>query len=104
MACNNDIFDVLAAFLPEDVYIITGVPNARVNDGSKAVEEGDQSFTIPDFEGWKTRLIRNGVPQFLGNPGDGNSYFDYTSITAEFTLSQDVVEEDTFIVQAYKPS
>lgn len=103
MPCSNSILIVLKAVLPEDVYIITGVANPLVNDGV-AVQEDDQSFTIKSFAGWKTRLIRNSAPQFLGDPQDGNSYFDYTSISGEFTLSQNVVEQDTFIAQAYKPA
>lgn len=104
MACSNDILAVLKAVLPEDVYIQVGVADPRVNNGV-AVQVDDQSFTIEDFAGWKTRLIRNGAPQFLGNPNNGDTYFDYTSISGEFTLSQKVIDDqERFICQAYKPS
>lgn len=103
MACSNSIQDVLKALLPEDVYFVVGTANARVNEGV-AVAPNDSSFTIPSFAGWKVRLIRGGFPQYLSDPGTGNQYFDYTSISGEFTLSTPTGAQEEFICQAYKPA
>jgi len=103
MACSNDILVVLKAVLPEDVYIKVGVANPLVNDNTP-VAAGDSSFTIPSHAGWKTRLYRNSAIQWIGDPGDGDTYFDYTAITGEYTLSQDVLNGEFFIAQAYKPA
>jgi len=103
MACSNDILIVLKAVLPEDVYIKVGVSNPLVNDGVP-VQVGDQSFTVETHAGWKTRLYRNNARQWLGDPGDGDTYFDYTSISGEYTLSQAVVGVEFFIAEAYKPA
>lgn len=103
MACSNSIQDVLKALLPEDVYIKVGVANPSVNDNTP-VQPGDQSFTIPSHAGWKTRLYRNSAIQWIGDPGDGDTYYDYTAISGEYTLSQDVGAGEYFIAQAYKPA
>mgnify|MGYP001586362813 CR=1 FL=1 len=103
MGCSNDILVVLKAVLPEDVYIKVGVANELVNNNIP-VEVGDQSFTVPSHKGWKTRMLRNGAIQWIGDPGDGDTYYDYTSITGEYTLSQSVVGGEFFIAQAYKPA
>lgn len=103
MACSNDIFDVLKAFLPEDVYILVGIANPLVNDGV-AVQPGDTSFTIPSYAGWKVRLFRNKFIQNVKDLGDGDTWYDYTPITGEFTPSTPVAATETFIAQAYKPA
>lgn len=102
-SCSNDIRDVLKALLPEDVYIKVGVANPLVNNNVPVVA-GNQSFTIPTHAGWKTRLFRNSAIQWIGNPGDGDTYFDYTPISGEYTLSSVVGSGEFFIAQAYKPS
>lgn len=94
MACNIE----LSQLWPDDVYFTVPI------SGGQYANAGDISFIIPTFVGWKTRLIRNGIPQYLTNPGDGDSYFDYTAITAEFTLSVALGFEEKIICQAYKPS
>lgn len=101
--CTNPIEDVLKAILPEDVYIKVGVSNPLVNEGVP-VQIGDQSFTIPSHAGWKTRLYRNGARQWIGDPGNGDTYYDYTSITGEYTLSLQVIGVEYFIAEAYKPA
>jgi hypothetical protein len=101
MAC--ELIDVLRELLPEDVYFVVGVANPSVNGGT-AVQQGDSSFIITSFKGWKTRLIRGSFPQYLTNPGTGNQYWDYTGITGEFTLSNPAGTDEEFIVMAYKPS
>lgn len=101
MAC--EIIDVLRELLPNDVYFVVGVANPLVNSGTP-VQNGDNSFTIPSFKGWKTRLIRGSFPQYLTNPGTGNQYWDYTAITGEFTLSNPAGTNEEFIAMAYKPA
>lgn len=96
--CSNPLSDILK----EDVYFIVGVPNEKVN-GGVATQPGDMSFIIEDYIGWKTRLIRGGSPQWLTNPGDGDQYFDYTSITGEFTVSVELAPGEKIICQAVKP-
>lgn len=103
MACSNDLLDVLKLALPEDVYIVVGTANPLVNDGT-AVEPGDQSFTISIHAQWKTRLQRGGFGQQLGNPGTGTTYFEYATISGEYTLSLAAQVGDEFICQAYKPA
>lgn len=103
MACSNTIQDVLKALIPDDVYFVVGVANVSVN-GGVAVASGESSFTIPSFAGWKVRLIRSSSPQYLTNPNTGNQYFDYTSISGEFTLSSPTGDSEEFICQAYKPA
>lgn len=103
MACSNDIIDVLKNLLPNDVYIQVGVANPDVNDGA-AVAGGDTSFTIPSFIGWKVRLYRNYARQNVKDIGDGNTWYDYTSITGEFTPSSQILEFETYIAEAYKPA
>jgi len=92
--CNIE----LSELLPNDVYFVVAA------SGGQYANEGDISFIIPTFVGWKTRLFRSGIPQYLTDPGDGDSYFDYTSITAEFTLSVALGLGEKIICQAYKPS
>lgn len=101
--CTNDIEDVLKAIFPDDVYFVVGTANAKVN-GGVAVDPNVSSFTISSFAGWKVRLTRGGIPQYLGDPNTGNQYFDYTSITGEFTLSTPTGNQEEFICQAYKPA
>lgn len=88
---------------PDDVYFVVGTANERVN-GGVAVQPGNSSFIIGSFVGWKVRMIRSGFPQYQGNPGTGNQYYDYTAITAEFTLSASAGATEEFICQAYKPA
>jgi hypothetical protein len=97
--CDN----TLASIWPDDVYFVVGVANPSVN-GGVAVQQGDVSFTIPSMIGWKTRLIRGSLPQYLTNPATGNQYWDYTSITGEFTLSNPAGTQEEFICSAYKPA
>lgn len=94
MACSIE----LSELWPNDVYFV--VPAS----GGQYANDGDISFIVPTFVGWKARLFRGGLPQYLTDPGDGNSYFDYTSITGEFTLSAAAAQYEIFICQAYKPS
>lgn len=101
MAC--ELIDVLRELLPEDVYFVVGVANPSVN-GGVAVQPDDISFTIPSFVGWRVRLVRGSVPQYYSNPGTGNTYFDYTSITGEFTLSAPTGPSEEYIAMAYKPA
>lgn len=101
--CNNDIIDVLKAILPEDVYIYVGQVNPLVNDGV-AVMPGDTSFTIPSYAGWKVRMFRNKFLQDVEDLGQGDTWYDYTSITGEFTPSTEIAQYETFICQAYKPA
>lgn len=103
MACENPIQNVLKSLLPDDVYFVVGESNPSVNDG-QAVEADTNTFTIPSFIGWKVRLIRGGIPQYQGNPGNGNIFFEYTSITGEFTLTLNTGFQEEFICQAYKPA
>ena len=101
--CYNSITDVLKDLLPEDVYIQVGVANALVNDGV-AVMPDDVSFTIPTYAGWKVRMFRNKFIQNVADLGDGDTWYDYTSVTGEFTPSTAIAEFETFICQAYKPA
>lgn len=103
MACSNDILVVLKAVLPEDVYIQVGVANPLVN-GGVAVQPNDTSFTIPSYAGWQVRLFRNKFIQNVADLGDGDTWYDYTSITGEFTPSTPAAATETFIAQAYKPA
>jgi hypothetical protein len=100
MAVNCD--NTLGSIWPDDVYFVVGVANPSVNNGT-AVQIGDVSFIIPSFVGWKVRLVRALTPQYLTNPGTGNIYFDYTSITGEFTLSSPASLNEEYIAMAYKP-
>ena len=97
--CDN----TLGSIWPDDVYFVVGVANPSVN-GGVAVQNGDNSFTIPSFVGWKVRLVRGSFPQYYTDPGTGTQYFDYTSITAEFTLSSPATTQEEFICSAYKPA
>lgn len=90
--CENE----LSAIWPDDVYVVVG-PSSLIN-------QGDMSITIGAFNGWKTRMSRNGANQFKSDPGTGNTYFDYTSITGEFTFSQKATNGEEFIFMAYKPA
>jgi hypothetical protein len=106
MACSIELSDLF----PDDIYFVVGVANEYINDGA-AVQTDDSSFTITgnntgknSYVGWKMRLIRGGVPQFLGDPETGNQYFDYTPITAEVTVSNPLGDSEEIICQAYKPS
>ena len=103
MACSNTIQDVLKALLPDDVYFVVGTANPSVN-GGVAVQPNVNSFIIPSFIGWKVRMIRSSSPQYQGNPGTGNQYYDFTAITGEFTLSANTGVDEEFICQAYKPA
>lgn len=103
MPCSNDIIDVLKNLLPNDVYIQVGVANPDVNDGV-AVEGGDTSFKILSFIGWKVRVWRNKAVQFPFDMNDGDTWYDYTSITGEFTPSTTIAEFENFYCQAYKPA
>ncbi len=98
MACEFDILYVLGQVIPDDVYFV--VPAS----GGQYGNNGDISFVVPAFIGWETRMFRNGWPQFLGNPNNGDTYFDYTGITGEFTLSIPLVTGEVIICQPYKPS
>lgn len=99
VSCDN----TLSSIWPDDVYFVVGVANPSVNNGV-AVQNGDNSFIIPSFIGWKVRLVRAASPQYYTNPGTGNQYFDYTSITGEFTLSTQAATQEEFICMAYKPA
>lgn len=92
--CNIE----LSQLWPDDVYFV--VPASGGSYGNN----GSISFIIPAFKGWKVRMIRNGFPQWLGNPNDGDTYFDFTGITGEFTVSVALVTGEKIICQAYKPS
>ena len=103
MACNRDILDVLKAIIPDDVYIVVGEANPSVN-GGVAVQPDDISFTVDTFVGWQGRLLRNGFRQSNKDAGVGDTYFNYTSITGEYTLSSAAQSGDVFICEAYKPA
>lgn len=102
MACFNELVEILKSLLPDDVYVIVGTANSDVEGG--IVNAGQQSFTIPTHAGWKTRLQRGGFGQPLGDPGTGETFFEYASITGEYTLSLKTQVGDVFICQAYKPA
>lgn len=98
--CSKELSNIY----PDDVYIVVGESNQSVNWGN-GVQEGDTSFTIPTFARWKVRLFRNGSLQFLDKaPPNGDSYFNYATLSGEFTLSQQAQLGETFIAQAYKPA
>lgn len=96
LGCENSLADIF----PDDVYFVVGVAEDKVNNGVPTLD-GQSSFTIPSFIGWKVRLTRGGSPIF--NRPIANSYFDYSGITGEFTVSQPLVDEEQIICQAYKP-
>lgn len=100
MACDIE----LSALYPDDVYFVVGVANDKVN-GGVAVAVGDTSFTIESFKGWKVRLLRNGSLQFLDSaPPNGDTWYQYTSLSGEYTVSQSCQDLEIFIAQAYKPA
>lgn len=99
MACEVE----LSALFPDDVYIIVGEANPSVNNGV-AVQDGNPSFIVNTFVGWKVRLFRNKLLQNIKDLGDGDTWYDYTSITAEFTPSIPAVTGEQFYCQAYKPA
>lgn len=92
MSCDVE----LSSIWPDDLYIVCG-------DG-ELIEPGAASSTFPTMVGWKIRVIRGGAPLWFGNPGGGQLYFDYTSITAEATWNQLPEQDEQFIIQAYKPA
>lgn len=102
MACSNELVDILKSLLPDDVYVVVGTPNPNVSGG--IVNAGAQSFTIPIHATWKTRMQRGGFGQPLGDPGTGDTFYEYASITGEYTLSLKAQVGDIFICQAYKPA
>lgn len=86
----------LGSVWPDDIYV-------KVASG-QLIEPGDVSSIFPTMVGWKVRVMRGGAPLWLGNPGDGSMYYDYTAITAEATWSLAAADGDFFIIQAYKPA
>lgn len=92
MACDN----TLGSIWPDDIYVVCGA-------GELVLPEAASS-TFPTMIGWKVRVIRGGSPLWLTNPGNGNSYFDYTALTGEATWSDVPVNGEAFIIQAYKPA
>jgi hypothetical protein len=103
MACNKDILEVLAEVIPEDVYLVIGVANDRVNNNNPVVTD-DNTFIIESMIGWKVRLIRNGSPQFMYATSDGDSWFEFSSILGQVTVSQNLGNGEKLIIQAYKPA
>ena len=99
MACEVD----LSAIWPDDVEFIVGVANPLVNEGVP-VQAGDSSFVIDSMKGWKVRLFRNAARQTQINPLNGDTYYNYTSLSAEFTLSKNALDEEVFAAEAYKPA
>lgn len=89
--------------VPNDVYIQVGVANQDVNNGV-AVQPDDTSFVVNTFVGWKVRMLRNKALQNVEDLNDGDTWYDYTPITARFTPSTKVLEFETYICQAYKPA
>lgn len=92
MSCENS----LGSIWPDDIYIVCGA--------GEVIEPGDVSTTFSTMVGWLVRVIRGGAPLWLGNPGNGSPYFDYTDITGEATWSVAASDTEEFIIQAYKPS
>lgn len=94
MAC--ELFEILAANWPNDLYITCG-------DG-ELIEPDAASSTFPTMVGWKIRVFRSSLPLWLGTNPNGNTYFDYTAITGEATWSNPPADDEEFIIQAYKPA
>lgn len=92
MACSFELSNIW----PDDVYVKCGT--------GQLIEPGAMGITIADHAGWKTRLIRNGSGQMNFDPEDGDTYFNYTSITGEYTFSQAATDGEKFIMMAYKPA
>lgn len=90
--CENE----LSAIWPDDVYVVCGT--------GERIQPGDMSVVIDEFAGWKGRLSRNGLMQMNSDPGDGDTYFNYTSITGEYTFSQQATDGEKFIMMAGKPA
>jgi hypothetical protein len=95
MAC--ELINVLAELIPDDVYFVVG-------DGSYAAD-GATSFTVPQFAGWKVRMFRQSLLQYQGeDPGTGNTWYEYSTISGEFTVSVALAEGEEIHCQAYKPA
>ena len=92
MGCDNS----LSSIWPDDIYVVCGT--------GEVIEPGDVSTVFFTMIGWKIRVIRAGAPLWVGDPGNGSPYFDYTAITAEATWSVLPVNAEEFIIQAYKPA
>lgn len=90
--CENE----LSAIWPDDIYVVCS--------SSAIIKPGDASTTFPTMKGWKVRVNRGASPLWLGDPEDGDMYFDYTAITGEATWSVVPVATEKFIIQAYKPA
>jgi hypothetical protein len=79
---------------PQDIYTICNV-------GSRFVP-GQTTLIITEFIGYKIRFIRGGIPQFKGNPGTGNIYFNYEPLNGNLTVSVAIQANEELILQAYK--
>lgn len=85
----------LKDIFPDDVYVVCG--------DTAAIKPGDTTFTIAAFVNWKARMSRGGLSQFFTDPETGNTFFDYSSITGQFTFPA-AQDEEEFIFMAYKPT
>lgn len=94
MACEN----TLASVWPDDLYF--RVPLS----GSPYINDGGQVIALPaSFLGWKVRVNRNNTPLDYNDQGTGSPYFTQDWNNNFITLSNDALEDDKFMIQAYKP-
>lgn len=88
--------NIKTALVPDDFYEL--VTDGAHEDGR--LHSGEGTVVRPEFIGFRTRVIRNGVAQ-MPFAVPNQSYVTIDSLTGQYDLTPVVGKDETIIIQGY---